>query len=451
MIANSGCFSRKKYLVLGLAKSGYAAARLLHRLGAEVVVNDFKSLQADPHAQELRRLGIEVIDAGHPDSLLERWFDVVVKNPGIRYDNPVVTSAIERHIPVVTEVEIAGRIARAPFIAITGSNGKTTTTTLIGEIMAEGGRHPLVAGNIGKAVCEEAARATEENVLVTELSSFQLLGTLHFHPHMAVLLNLFDAHLDYHGTRENYMKAKAKIFTNQSEEDFAVVNADDADVMRMASDASAQKILFSSRRKLAQGAYIDEGIVCFNGEQIVRCADIALPGQHNLENILAAVAVVKTYGVDNSAIVSVLKTFQGVKHRLQYVDTIEGRQFYNDSKATNILATQKALSAFTKPVILLAGGLDRGNDFEELVPALRETKAVVAFGETAPKIEAAAQQAGCEQIGHVEHVGAAVALAYEMSERGDVILLSPACASWDQHRTFEDRGDMFINGVHKLR
>lgn len=444
-------FHGKRYLVLGLAKSGYAAALLLYRLGAKVVVNDFKSLQADAHAEELRRLGIEVIDGGHPPDLLERSFDAVVKNPGIPYRNPVVHQAITQHIPVVTEVEIAGMISRAPFIAITGSNGKTTTTTLIGEMLREGGRRPLVAGNIGTVVCEEASIANEENVMVTELSSFQLLGTLTFHPHIAVLLNLFDAHLDYHGSRENYMNAKAKIFENQTSADFAVVNADDSDVMRLVSRGSAQIIPFSSNRKLEHGAYIEDDAVYFNGEWVVDRADIALPGKHSLENILAAVAVVKTYGLDNHAIVSVLKRFHGVRHRLQYVETIAGRKFYNDSKATNILATQKALSAFTEPVILLAGGLDRGNDFDDLVPELRKAKAVVVFGETASKIEQAAQAAGCDRIEHVDHVGKAVPLAYDLSEPGDVILLSPACASWDQYRTFEERGDMFINSVHKLR
>lgn len=444
-------FQGRNVLVLGLAKSGYAAAFLLHRLGANVVVNDFKSLQADADAKELRQLGIEVIDGGHPTTLLDRPLDGIVKNPGIPYHNPVIREALALNIPVMTEVEIAGIISKAPFIAITGSNGKTTTTTLIAEMLHEDEKHALVAGNIGRVVCQEAAQATENDVMVTELSSFQLLGTYTFHPHIAVLLNLFEAHLDYHGSYENYMNAKAKIFANQSPDDFAVVNADDRDVMKIAGTVSAQKIPFSRHHKLDHGAYIEADMICYNGERIMACEDVGLPGGHNLENILAAVAVVKTYGASNEAIVSVLKRFQGVRHRLQYVDTIAGRKFYNDSKATNILASQKALRAFSEPVILLAGGLDRGNDFTELVPALRGVKGVVVFGETAAKIEEAAVAAGCHHIIHAEHVEHAVSLAYELSDAGDVILLSPACASWDQYQTFEERGDMFIDGVHKLR
>jgi UDP-N-acetylmuramoylalanine--D-glutamate ligase len=450
-LRNNDFFQGKQYLVLGLAKSGYAAARLLHRLGAKVVVNDQKSLDGDPHAGQLHEIGIEVIGGGHPADLLDRPFDAIVKNPGIPYTNPVIKKAVARDISVVCEPEIAGIVSSAPFIAITGSNGKTTTTTLIGEILEEGGKKPLIAGNIGTAVCEVASVASQDNVIVTELSSFQLAGTKTFHPYISVFLNLVDAHLDYHGTRENYAQAKAKIFTNQTENDFAVVNAEDADVMRLVEKTKARQIPFSTKRQFESGVYIEQGAVCFQGERIIQVEEIVLPGEYNLENILAATAASKLYGVDNLAIAQVLRRFRGVKHRLQFVEEIRERKFYNNSKATNILATEKAVFAFREPVILLAGGLDRGNSFDDMIPLLEKVKAVVTFGETAPKIIQAAQKAGLEQVEHVNNVEEAVPAAFRLSDPGDVILLSPACASWDQFRTFEERGDMFIDCVHKLR
>lgn len=448
---NSECFLGKQCLVLGLAKSGHAAALLLDKLGATVVVNDQKPLNADPRAAELRKAGIEVIGGGHPEDLLDRPFDMLIKNPGIPYHNPVVEKAVSLGIPVVTEPEIAGIISSAPFIAITGSNGKTTTTTLIGEILNAGGKQSLVAGNIGTVVCEVAAGASSENVIVAELSSFQLLGTQKFRPHISVFLNLFDAHLDYHGTREHYGEAKARIFANQKQDDFAVVNADDEDVMRLSAETSARRVLFSVEQTLQTGADIEDGMICFDKEPIVPVAEIALPGKHNLENVLAAVAAAKLYGVENHVIAAVLQRFSGVKHRLQFVEKVAERKFYNDSKATNILATQNAVTAFREPVILLAGGLDRGNGFDELIPALKKVKALVIFGETAAKIKDAAVAAGMEQIKHVDNLEEAVPAAYELSAPGDIILLSPACASWDQFATFEQRGDMFIDCVHKLR
>ncbi|HET7522396.1 MAG TPA: UDP-N-acetylmuramoyl-L-alanine--D-glutamate ligase [Bacillales bacterium] len=449
-LRNREIFQGKKCLVLGLAKSGYAAAVLLRKLGADVVVNDRGPLEDDPRARDLLETGVEMIGGGHPANLLEQPFDWVIKNPGIRYDNPIVKEAQRKGIPVVTEPEIAGLISEAPFVAITGSNGKTTTTTLIGEMLKEGGKRPLVAGNIGTVVCDVAAEASPENVIVTELSSFQLLGVRTFHPHVSVFLNLFDAHLDYHGTRENYAKAKANIFANQTADDFAVVNAEDADVMRLVSASRARPVPFSVNGRLEHGASIQESSIFFQGERIMACDDVRLPGKHNLENVLAAVAVAKLYGVGNEAIASVLKSFGGVKHRLQFVGEVRERKFYNDSKATNILATQKAVSAFDAPVILLAGGLDRGNGFDELAPVFQKLKAVVTFGETAPKMKEAAFSAGMKKVEHVDNVQKAVPTAFQLSDPGDVILLSPACASWDQYRTFEERGDVFIEAVHRL-
>ena len=444
-------YLHKKILVLGLAKSGVSAAALLHKLGAFVTVNDYKPLSENLEAQGLLEQGITVICGEHPIDLLEEGFELIVKNPGIPYSNPMVVKAFEKGIPVITEVELAYQISEAPFIAITGTNGKTTTTTLIYEILNKGNKLPLIAGNIGTVASDVAQKATENNTIVTELSSFQLMGINEFNPKIAVLTNLYEAHLDYHGTRKEYVKAKANITKNQTKDDFFIVNADQEDAMEIAAQSKAEIIPFSTKIELEKGACIKDGAVYFHSEKIIEIKDIVLPGTHNLENILCAVAAAKLSGVDNQSIFQVLNTFTGVKHRLQFVSEFKGRKFYNDSKATNILATQTALKAFNEPIILLAGGLDRGNEFDELIPYLTNVKGVILFGQTAGKIEKAAISAGIKSIKHVDNVGKAVPAAYQMSDPGDVILLSPACASWDQYKTFEVRGDIFIEAVHMLK
>ncbi|MEH7463189.1 UDP-N-acetylmuramoyl-L-alanine--D-glutamate ligase [Bacillus thuringiensis] len=443
-------YQNKNVLVLGMAKSGYAAAVLLKKLGANVIVNDSKPLAENPLATELQNQGMEVVCGGHPLELLEKNISVVVKNPGIPYSNSLLVAAKEKNIPIVTEIELAYRISEAPFIGITGSNGKTTTTTLTFDMLKEGEKHPVIAGNIGTVACEVAQNVTKQEVVVTELSSFQLMGIETFQPKIAVLLNLFEAHLDYHGTKEEYGLAKANIFKNQTENDYSIINADDEDVMMFSEQSKGQKVYFSTTKIIEDGACVKDGALYFKGEKVIDVQDIVLPGKHNLENILAAMSIAKLMGVANEAIIAVLKRFTGVKHRLEYVTTIQNRKFYNDSKATNMLATEKALSAFTNPVILLAGGLDRGNEFDDLIPYFEHVKGLFTFGQTAPKLVKAAEKAGMKVIKCVDNVEQAVQEAFALSEEGDVILLSPACASWDQFKTFEERGDMFIQAVHKL-
>jgi UDP-N-acetylmuramoylalanine--D-glutamate ligase len=277
------------------------------------------------------------------------------------------------------------------------------------------------------------------------------MGINKFCPKIALVTNIFDAHLDYHGTKEEYINAKAHIFKNQTEDDFAVVNFDDENVMNMVTDSKATIVPFSTTSIVENGAYIKDGSIFFRGKEVIEIHKIVLPGKHNLENILAAIAITKLLGVENEAIERVLTTFTGVEHRLQYVTEINGRKFYNDSKATNILATQKAISSFTKPVILIAGGLDRGNDFDDLIPHLNNVKKMVTYGQTALKLEQSADKAGMKDVKTVDNVEEAVNEAFTHSEVGDIILLSPACASWDQFKTFEERGNKFIQAVHKLK
>ena len=437
-------------LVLGLAKSGTAAANLLLQSGVEVRVNDFNADPKDATVKDLLKKGATVICGSHPISVLD-GIDLVVKNPGIPYSNIILEEAVQRGIPIVTEVELAARLAENhKIIGITGSNGKTTTTTLVSEMLKASNEPVKLAGNIGIVATEVAQTLANDDKLLLELSSFQLMGVETFKPHIAALLNLYEAHIDYHGTREAYDEAKKNVFKRQTEEDFLVYNLDDERVVKAVEEAKAKLVPFSTKEKQIDGAWIDNGTIYFKDEAIISLDEVVLVGEHNYENILAAISVAILSGATKNGIQQVLTTFSGVKHRLQYVTTINGRLFYNDSKATNILATQKALLSFDKPVILLAGGLDRGDEYDSLIPYVQHVKALVLFGETKEKLAGFGKDAQIERIEMVDNVQEAAKIAYELSCEGDVILLSPACASWDQYKTFEERGDMFIQAVHTL-
>lgn len=444
-------FEHKKVLVLGLAKSGVAAAELLHKLGAFVTVNDSKPFDDNDDAKRLLEQGMHVICGRHPEDLLDEGFEVVVKNPGIPYSNIIVKDAIERGIPVWTEVELAYLVSEAPMIGITGSNGKTTTTTLLFNILNEGNKKPLIAGNIGTVACGVAEKAASDNVIVTELSSFQLMGTNEFKPHIAIWTNLFEAHIDYHGTMEEYANAKLNVTRNQDNEDFLIYNADQEIVASYVAQSKAQKIPFSSTRILEQGISCDADNIYWNREAFMARDVIALPGKHNVENAMCAIAAAKLLDTPQQAIEHVLATFAGVEHRTQFVTTLNNRKFYNDSKATNTLATRSALSAFKQPIVLLAGGLERGHSFEELREFMGNVHAVVVSGETAERFAEFAKSCGVETIERAEWVEEAVEKAYAMSNEGDVVLLSPACASWDQYSRFEVRGERFVKAVQALQ
>lgn len=436
-------FENKKVLVLGLAKSGEAAARLLEKLGAIVTVNDGKPFDENPAAQSLLEEGIKVICGSHPLELLDENFELMVKNPGIRYDNPMVARAIEKNIPVITEVELAYMISDAPIIGITGSNGKTTTTTMIAETLNNGGKSGLLSGNIGFPASEVAQTATDKDTLVMELSSFQLMGTDTFHPHIAVITNLMPTHIDYHGTFEEYVAAKWNIQKNMTSGDFVVLNFNQDLAKELAQKTAAKVVPFSTTEKV-DGAYLDGDTLYFKGEAIMKASEIGVPGSHNVENALATIVVAKLSGIANDAIKETLAHFGGVKHRLQALGEINGVKFYNDSKSTNILATQKALSGFdNSKVILIAGGLDRGNEFDELVPDITGVKLMVILGESAPRVKRAADKANVPYV-DAKDVADAARIAYDKAEAGDVVLLSPANASWDMYKSFEVRGDEFI-------
>ncbi|MCT1904227.1 UDP-N-acetylmuramoyl-L-alanine--D-glutamate ligase [Oceanobacillus sojae] len=440
----------EKVLVLGLARSGTAAARVLLDNRKDVTVNDKAASYDDAFVQELQKRGAQVVLGSHPLSVLE-GIEIVIKNPGIRYDHPIIAEALRQKIPVITEVELVSYLTQQPVIGITGSNGKTTTTTLITEMLKCSDCNVKLAGNIGIAATEVAQTMQAGERMVIELSSFQLQGISKFRPTTAVLLNIYEAHLDYHGDLESYVNAKCNIFKNQQADDYLVYNADDSTLKERVIHTDAKKIPFSVTAKLDQeGAWADDTYVYFFDEVIIPLEDIVLVGKHNLENILAAVAAAKINGATNEGIQHVLKTFSGVKHRLEFVGMKQGRYVYNDSKATNILATQKALDSFKKGIVLLAGGLDRGNEFDALIPHLKNVKAMVVFGETASKLERIGREAGVQVIKYAEGVDDAAKTGFTLTEAGDILLLSPACASWDQYKTFEERGDIFVQAVHTI-
>lgn len=445
-------YKDKNVLVVGLGKSGLNSAYLLKELGANVTVND-KNIPTDKQVLiELENAGIKAVVGSHPLALLDDA-ELIVKNPGIPYTNPLIAEAKKRSFLIITEPELAYEIADAELVGVTGTNGKTTTTTLISLMLdhLKNKNKAYACGNIGISAVKTAQKATVDDILVMELSSFQLLGITKLHPRISVLTNIYEAHTDYHGSRENYVKAKMRLLKNQTETDHFVVNFDQAEWRELSQQAKAKVVPFSRTAFTKEGAYEEDGILYFKDEAIMSADEIKVPGTHNIENALAAIAVAKIMGVATADIVEVLQTFSGVRHRTQYVTTFNERKFYNDSKATNIEATEKALAGFKTPVILLAGGLDRGFTFERLVPYLKEhVSALVVFGETKGLLKEAGKQAGLEQIVEAKDAVDAVPKAYALSRPGDTILLSPACASWDQWKTFEERGDKFIEAVENL-
>jgi len=439
----------KNVLVMGLARSGMAAARVLKQLGANVVINDGRVYKDNDDAKVMEEEGFEVICGEHPVDLLEQGFELIVKNPGIPYKKtPLLLAAQERGIPIVCEIEIAYAICEAPFIGITATNGKTTTATLIYEIMQESGIKSKLAGNIGIVSSLVAREATADEVIVTELSSFQLMGISDFRPQIGLILNITEAHLDYHTDIKEYRQAKLNLVKKQLPSDFFVYNADDEFIVSQLWQSPALKVPFSQKKKVA-GAYLLEGKLFYQEEKIIDEQDVLLKGEHNMQDVLGAIAVCKLYGASNEAITSVLCRFTGVKHRLQFVKEVAGVKYYNNSKATNVIATQMALRAFEQPIILLAGGLDRDHDLEPLAEDFKNIKGIFAFGQSRQRFFKLANEYGipCEIFEEMEETFAA---AVSLAAAGDIVLLAPACASWDQYVDFEERGDAFISMVNKL-
>jgi UDP-N-acetylmuramoylalanine--D-glutamate ligase len=442
----------KKILVVGLGKSGLAAALFLRRRGAQVTVSDLRSAQAlSKEIPSLLEAGI-VVEAGGHGLLTFRRQDLIVVSPGVPLSTPELVQVRRLGLPIIGELELAAGFLKGKVLAITGSNGKTTTTTLSGEIFSAAGFNPLVAGNIGLPVIDVVDQSTEAGWSVLEVSSFQLETTESFHPHVAVILNITPDHLDRHGTFENYVAMKEKIFANQTGDDYLILNGDDPTAQQAASRTKSQVLWFSRSKIVRSGAFLLDGMVMFRPTEqekpipVLPLAEIPLKGEHNVENVLAAVCAACVAKIPTQTIAQTIAAFQAVEHRLEFVAAIHGVDYYNDSKATNVDATAKAIASFPGNIHLILGGKDKNSDYSQLNALLRaRVKAVYTIGSAAEKIER--QISGVTRIIHTVTLEAAVDQAAGQAVAGDVVLLAPACSSFDQFENYEQRGKVFKQAV----
>ncbi|MFQ5776461.1 MAG: UDP-N-acetylmuramoyl-L-alanine--D-glutamate ligase [Terriglobia bacterium] len=442
----------KKVLVVGLARTGAAAARFLAMRGARVTVSELRT-EGDvaQKAGALRELGVAIECGGHGE---ERFLaaDLIVLSPGVPLTLPVLARAREKGIEIISELELAWRFLRGPVVAVTGSNGKTTTVSLLGKIFADAGRPVQVGGNIGTPLVSLVDTARDDTVNVVEVSSFQLEAITSFRPRVAALLNLTPDHLDRHAAMSDYVAAKARLFGYQQGGDFAIFNADDRYATELAPEVRAQRFWFSRRRRLDVGSFLEDGWVVFahtsNHERILPRGEIRLKGQHNLENVLAAVCAARLLDVPPEKIRTATAGFEGVEHRLEFVAEIGRVLYYNDSKATNVDAAVKAVGAFPGNLIVILGGKDKGADFRPLQASLRQrARHVLVIGAARDKI--AAQLADDIPLELLETLPEAVARAATLGVPGDTVLLAPACASFDQFESFEHRGRVFKQEVRR--
>ena len=442
-------FENKKIFIFGMAKSGYEAAKLLSKYNNEILITDGKE-QDENHIKELISLGVKVEITTNQIDLIDETFDYMIKNPGIPANNPVVLKAKKLGIKIINEIEMAYHFLpkNTKIVGITGSNGKTTTTTLIYEILKKKYDNVYLGGNIGFPLSQIVNDIKEDSILVMEISDHQLCDMYEFKTNVSLLLNLVHAHIDFHGTYEIYKAMKKRIFNNHTNIDLAILNHDNQDVLELTNDIPSSKKYFSKTDKL--DAYIENDGIYYNNELVVNFNDIKLKGMHNYENIMACILAIKQFNVENEIIKEYLSTFKGVEHRIEYVDTINEVDYYNDSKSTNNEATITALKTFKNPTILIMGGLDRNIPFDNLAPYVENVKAIVCYGETKNKIKEFADKnnVNCYILNNLNE---AVSKAHELSESGDTVLLSPACASWDQFKTFEERGELFKNLVKDLK
>ncbi|TQQ84474.1 UDP-N-acetylmuramoyl-L-alanine--D-glutamate ligase [Peptacetobacter hominis] len=447
--------SGKKVLLVGLAKTGVATIKSLAKHGAEITVNDIKS--EDKLADILDEIknieGIKYIFGKHPEDISD--IDMVVVSPGVPLDMPFTEKIKSEGIYMIGEVELAYQLADEPyFVGITGTNGKTTTTSLTGEIFEKAGKETYIVGNIGNPVIEAVDNSNKNACFVTELSSFQLESIDKFCPKVSAVLNITEDHMNRHHTMENYIDAKARVFMNQTEDDFCILNYDDEIARNLSSKCKAKVVFFSRKEKISGGVYTEDGNIVIDIDKkitLMPVEELSLPGGHNLENCMAAAAMAYVSGIDTEVIKEVLRTFKAVEHRLEYVDTVDGVMYVNDSKGTNPDSTIKAVQAYEKPIVLIAGGYDKGSCFDELFEiAKKNVKTLVIMGQTAELIKETALRHGIDDIYMVNNMKEAVEKSAEISVEGDVVLLSPACASWDMYKCFEDRGKDFKNNVRGL-
>ncbi|MBU5438177.1 UDP-N-acetylmuramoyl-L-alanine--D-glutamate ligase [Tissierella sp. MSJ-40] len=446
----------KRVLILGLGISGVSTVKALNKLGSKLIISDSKS------EEELKDFLTQIKDIDldkylNTNDVPLEGIDLIIKSPGIPPTANIIKKAKSKNIEVITDIELAYRVSPTKnIIAITGTNGKTTTTTLVGKFFNKANFNTHVAGNIGVGILWDMVNAKEEDVFVIEVSSFQLDNTIQFKPKVSLIINITPDHLNWHGSIENYVDAKKKIFKNQDESDFVVLNYDDITLRNMGDEINSNVIWFSVNNILDKGVYIeDEYIVIKDEEKITKVLpykDIKMLGKHNLENALGSIGIGWIMGLDVEIMAEVLRTFPGVEHRIEFVSSIDGINFYNDSKGTNPDASIKAIEAINSPIILIAGGLDKGSDFGEYISSFNgKVKALILLGQTKEKIKSSALDKGYKNIFTVESMEEAVNLSYELGDKGDNVLLSPACASWDMYKSFEDRGKDFKKVVYSLK
>ena len=432
-------------VVVGLARSGVAAARLLHSRGESVFVTDSGKPRA---SAELDALGIPWEGGQHTVAKFLQADEIVV-SPGVPLTIPPLQAARAKGVPIISELELASRYLKGDIIGITGSNGKTTTTTLVGEILKAAGKTVQVGGNIGTAMCGLVDTSTPFTINVIEVSSFQLDAIVTFRPRVAALLNVTPDHLDRYADFAAYRHSKFRIFENQTDADIAVLNCDDANVYPPPEGLRARRHYFSRTDGIADGAFRFGGMLYLNGLAVMAASDVRLRGEHNIENVLASMAITSIYGVRSSTLTSVISEFRGVEHRIEYVASVRGVTFFNDSKATNVDSAIKAVASFDHNIILILGGRDKGAPYEPLIEAMKgKVKHVLLIGEASAKIAAAMDNRF--PVTQVSSLGDAVREGATIGEPGDVVLLSPACASFDMFDNYEHRGRVFKKAVQEL-
>ena len=454
-------YENKKILVVGMARSGLAAARYLLRQGAVLVVNDSKSQEdLKDICQELESMGdVRFILGRNPNIDEVEDIDMAVVSPGVPLDLDYIMAIKMNRKKVISEIELAyqaGLKKNIRFVGITGTNGKTTTTSLVGEIFKAQGVETYVVGNIGNPAIEAVEMAGDGAVLVTELSSFQLESIDMFSPTASTVLNLTEDHLNRHHTMENYAMAKARIFENQVDDTVCILNYDDPITRAMAEGCHADVVFCSRKDKFERGIYLDDdNNIIVNNEieeiALLKADQLSLPGGHNLENCMAAIGLTLALGVEIEVLVKVLKTFKAVEHRLEYVDTVKGVKYVNDSKGTNPDSTIKAVQSYNDPIILIAGGYDKGSDFNELFEIAKDyVRSVVILGQTGDLIEETARKHGFTDLYRVNDLKEAVEKSAQIAKEKDIVLLSPACASWGMYNNYEERGREFKKLVADL-
>lgn len=445
-------FKNKKIFILGMARSGVAAAKVLANRNNEIFINDKKSEDnLDKNdISLLKEMGCKVILGNHPDDLLDDSFDYVIKNPGIKDDNKLILKARELNIPVINEAEVAYHLLpnNITLIGITGTNGKTTTTTLTYEILKRFFSNRVhLAGNIGYPLCGILEKLKENDIIVMEVSVQQSVNFNKFRPHIALMTNLSPAHIDFVGSFENYKNIKSKMFYNQESNDIAILNLNDKDVLNEMKTILSTKKYFSSTNET--DCYLKDNWIYYNNEKVINTNIIKIPGLHNIENILGAIMIAKELKVSNEVIYDVISNFKGVEHRLEFVKEINGVKFYNDTEATNIKSTQIALSSFSNPTIIILGGLERGQDFNELKSFSKNIKAIIGIGECRNKVLEFGKSINVPTYIH-EYLKDSFSDIKSIMESGDIVLLSPASASWDQYKECEIRGEEFKELVYGI-